>query len=1249
MKKLLLLLIPLTAFGQGEVRRIDTIAQLRQLPTAAILTGNKATYNVAGYYAAGDGGGGEFYWDNTSTATTNRGTVFSSAVTSPGRWFRIEEPGPVDIRKWGGKAGDQTFDNGPVIRDFAVYHHNTGGGALLIPGIGEPFYLASTTLLPKNFVCVGVGSTYSEIASGNTNSSFYAAGSPSWLRRKDGFVGDLFNGDTNNAYANRNPVIGDGSSNQQFYANIRFQGLMVDGNVGNIAAGSDGDSDCFDFRDLWNIAFENVTFVNHAGYAIRARNLNALTVRDCYITEANFRGKSAVLVDDCADIDISNNLVFGGLGPRVSVIQLGGQKSSINFNKFGNSVGPRSVDISALASGLFTATNHNLWNGDPLLFSCTVTNDFGLNYTNMYYALRVSANTFRVHTNFVSATAGSYLTPGAIPGGATLSFSDGGPIGVLVAGNARRMEIIGNRVDQVASSGMRFLNARLLNVLGNTIQETGYETNYVTYAFEVDKYTEDCQVAFNAGTGFEYGMFVGDGSRGNRLAPNMFRPDLAHYSFGSVNAEQQNLVEDFRYSEFLRRYGSTNTSTALTLHGGLGGTDLLRLERNGVSTIGVRVTTGGFEFVDVTNNAKIFKVNNQDASTRVLQFGSANTLDPNLRNSWIQGDIAPTGYTNWQPSSMVIVSSYGTGTNKNNGDIIFRTPNPSTNETATQAASTKFWIRREGQISLIAMADPTNSPNNGDMHFSTNGFFYVREGGVNKRITGDTAVFVDAVSIANPNFTTPGGGIAVNYVNPEVQDGTNVQFAIDADSVELDRLQNQSSQRFLGVGDRGGVAEVEPLTLQNGSGISFAWPSANVLEISATSGGGGGTNGTTVTVDGGADLGRANFADTSTIDPSVSGTNVSMNVVADSIGLSQIAAAAESHFLDRANHTGTQTASTISDFSQESWVVLTNALVAGSNISFGYDTSSNKLTVTATIAGSSNSLSVNGTTIVSPNLTNLANATVWNVSGSNITVRLVDRDFGDWTISSGGTVATIDVGAVNSSKIQDSTIISNDIASATITPDKLVNSGVSAGTYGNPSVTVNAQGQVTAITAGSGPVIKYLTLSTNLVDAPEVSDGSWHGFFPATVRAGGSTNFTAGSIASGTMYHFKFAGHFESSTTDYIDNELRFVFGGLTFGYEFSELDSYDADAAAWTMDVYVTVVTAGASATVISHGVLDFHILDTDVSGSGPSGYSYRCPATISGTLNTTGANTVSLDFKGNASTPFDWISVTHAICTTY
>jgi len=76
----------IASLGSTQVQSFNSIAALRLRSGTAIANAAK----TLGYYVAGDGGGNSFYWDGTSTATDNGGTVIKpTAVSGAGRWLAV--------------------------------------------------------------------------------------------------------------------------------------------------------------------------------------------------------------------------------------------------------------------------------------------------------------------------------------------------------------------------------------------------------------------------------------------------------------------------------------------------------------------------------------------------------------------------------------------------------------------------------------------------------------------------------------------------------------------------------------------------------------------------------------------------------------------------------------------------------------------------------------------------------------------------------------------------------------------------------------------------------------------------------------------------------------------------------------------------------------------------------------------------------------------------------------------------------
>ena len=177
---------------------------------------------------------------------------------------------------------------------------------------------------------------------------------------------------------------------------------------------------------------------------------------------------------------------------------------------------------------------------------------------------------------------------------------------------------------------------------------------------------------------------------------------------------------------------------------------------------------------------------------------------------------------------------------------------------------------------------------------------------VNSAATGSSFQFrVEDLPYTNINV------VESSTIDPSVSLGTNLAFGIKNYSVTLPMLATINPESLMGFGQGSGPEEIRRVSL--GSGLAWSGDTivatggggfdfsaltnaliaganitfditTNTLTINAT-GGGGGTNGTAVTVDGGADLTRANFADSSEITFSISGTNVTAGIPNDSIAL----------------------------------------------------------------------------------------------------------------------------------------------------------------------------------------------------------------------------------------------------------------------------------------------------------------------------------------------------------------------------
>lgn len=161
---------------------------------------------LSGYYAPGDGGGGDFLFDPTSTEDADGGTVFAPSAGS-GRWKRIFSS--LLYSKWFGAKGDGTSDdseplqnaiNAAVGKSLIIgdgWHELTSSNGLHVPSESQIFMGQNTTIYqPKKGKMTAFyampGSKNISISGGNLLGPYHL-GFPKWVGRQNTL---LDNGDT---------------------------------------------------------------------------------------------------------------------------------------------------------------------------------------------------------------------------------------------------------------------------------------------------------------------------------------------------------------------------------------------------------------------------------------------------------------------------------------------------------------------------------------------------------------------------------------------------------------------------------------------------------------------------------------------------------------------------------------------------------------------------------------------------------------------------------------------------------------------------------------------------------------------------------------------------------------------------------------------------------------------------------------------------------------------------------------------
>ena len=93
------------------------------------LNDNEVT-DISGHTTEGDGGGGNFYWDSTSTATDDNGTIVKLADTTTGRFIRVDQT-RITVEMFGA-TGDGSTDDRTAILAAITFIEGQGGGTVYL-------------------------------------------------------------------------------------------------------------------------------------------------------------------------------------------------------------------------------------------------------------------------------------------------------------------------------------------------------------------------------------------------------------------------------------------------------------------------------------------------------------------------------------------------------------------------------------------------------------------------------------------------------------------------------------------------------------------------------------------------------------------------------------------------------------------------------------------------------------------------------------------------------------------------------------------------------------------------------------------------------------------------------------------------------------------------------------------------------------------------------------------------------------
>lgn len=131
-----------TGSGGGVQYLVDSIADLKALSEPS----GDALAQVLGYYEAGDGGGGVFYFDQDSSEANDDGIVIQPTVSTSGRWIRRLDDSEINVRFFGAKGNGTTNDT-PYFAAADTYCQT--GDATLLADAGTYLLSSDPSLVTK--------------------------------------------------------------------------------------------------------------------------------------------------------------------------------------------------------------------------------------------------------------------------------------------------------------------------------------------------------------------------------------------------------------------------------------------------------------------------------------------------------------------------------------------------------------------------------------------------------------------------------------------------------------------------------------------------------------------------------------------------------------------------------------------------------------------------------------------------------------------------------------------------------------------------------------------------------------------------------------------------------------------------------------------------------------------------------------------------------------------------------------------
>lgn len=509
-----------TGTGRGVLARTGTVETISDLQS---FNGPEDAVIVQGHSTAGDGGGGKFYWDATSTDTADNALIVQATGVTTGRWKRIYDD-CINV-KWFGATGDGSTDDTASIQ-LAI--DSVSAGHKVVFPIGDYLVTSSLTI----------------------NSNLWLQG--------DG-EGTYIDFSTATSYDNLFELV-QAQVDDVRISDMRMRGQSDNANVSNLHQGCavliDASTKIERFK-AFNLRIERF----HQGIRLDATGGNAESpeIANCWFDEIAY---------SCVDLrNATSPLVHGntfdldrtGIGDATDGIVgvwcaagLTGEANNTLVRVEGNTVLAGSGESINIQASTATITGNTIMNGGPdsIIFEPTVqsaptaaesrqvsviSNNIISNYGDRGITVRSDpANNTRSPTHLIIAdNVIETGTQGIRIGWATDTTS--GAQNIIISGNmvsdatgasivldgATGVVLSGNMLTDSGLQGMNIIDSFKVNINGGYIVGSGATSDGITFD-NTDNVQVTGMVISNTG---RYGIEVANASDNISIMNNVFEDD----------------------------------------------------------------------------------------------------------------------------------------------------------------------------------------------------------------------------------------------------------------------------------------------------------------------------------------------------------------------------------------------------------------------------------------------------------------------------------------------------------------------------------------------------------------------------------------------------------------------------------------------------------------------------------------------------------------------------------------------------